>query len=207
VKKKDLEIVLQGLAPHPSPSPRLEQYATPAGIAAEVLFLAAQLGDIQGRKVVDLGCGTGVLGIGAALIGAREVVGIDVDEAALGVARANASRLGVDLGLLTMEVGEFPEACDTVLMNPPFGAQQPHADLPFLDAAFRIARVLYSFHNAPSEAFVLGWIQDRGGRVTHRLPYAFPILRQFAFHSEDSRVFPVVLLRTLVPPLRGATET
>ena len=130
VKKKDLEIILQGLAPHPRPSERLEQYATPAGVAAEVLFFAAQLGDIQGKKVVDLGCGTGILAIGAKAIGAREVVALDLDEAALAIAMKNASGLGLDVGFLTLDVAEFPESCDTVLMNPPFGAQQAHADLP-----------------------------------------------------------------------------
>src|SRR3972149_517057 len=55
VKKKDLEILLEKVERHPSPSPRLEQYQTPAAVAADVLFWAAQLGDIQGRKGVDLG--------------------------------------------------------------------------------------------------------------------------------------------------------
>jgi len=200
VKKKDLEIILQGLAPHPRPSERLEQYATPAGVAAEVLFFAAQLGDIQGKKVVDLGCGTGILAIGAKAIGAREVVALDLDEAALAIAMKNASGLGLDVGFLTLDVAEFPESCDTVLMNPPFGAQQAHADLPFLEAACRIARVIYSFHNAPSEDFVLAWLREHGGTVSHRLAYEFPIPRQFAFHRDDIRPVPVVLLRTVVRP-------
>src|SRR3990172_7567103 len=200
VKKKDLEILLEKVERHPSPSPRLEQYQTPAAVAADVLFWAAQLGDIQGRKVVDLGCGTGILAIGASLIGAREAVAIDVDEAALGVAIRNASALGAEVSFLTVDVSEFPESCDTVLMNPPFGAQNAHADRPFLEAACRIGRVVYSFHNAPTEAFVLGWFEDRGAAVTHRRGVSIPIPRPFDFHPDEGRPFPVLCLPTQGAP-------
>jgi len=198
VKKKDLEIILQQVQPHPSPNPTLEQYQTPADIAADVLFLAAQLGDIQGKKVVDLGCGTGVLAIGAKVIGAREVVAIDMDQEALTAAMKNASLLKADVGFLTVAVEEFPEACDTVIMNPPFGSQNPHADAPFLETAFRIATVVYSFHHGETEAWVFNRIRELGGEVTHTKRYTFPIPRQFAFHRQDVRVIAVTLFRSAV---------
>ena len=206
MKKKDLEILLSGLEPHPAPSPRLEQYTTPADIAADMLFFAAQMGDIQGRKVLDLECGTGILGIGAAVIGAREVVAIDVDEAALAVALRNASKLRVDVGYLTMGVAEFPERCDTAVLNPPFGAQAPHADLPFLEAAARLSGVSYSFHNGGTEEFIRRRLNELGGEVTHVRHYEFPIPRQFAFHRDDVRTVPVVLFRTLWPQVPSTED-
>jgi len=46
-------------------------------------------------RVLDYGCGSGILSICAALLGAAEVVGVDIDPQALGAARANAQRNGV----------------------------------------------------------------------------------------------------------------
>ena len=86
--KKELEILLEGLEPYPHPEVLLEQYSLPAVNAAEILWNAQlRYGDIAGRVVLDLGCGTGILAIGAALLGASRVIGVDVDCLALKVAR------------------------------------------------------------------------------------------------------------------------
>ncbi len=48
-----------------------------------------------GDRVLDLGSGSGILAIGAALLGAKSAVGIEIDEDALPIAEANAVRNGV----------------------------------------------------------------------------------------------------------------
>ncbi len=197
MKKQQLEILLEKVKGHPSPSAGLEQYSTPASIAADVLWFAYSMGDIAGKKVVDLGCGTGVLGIGAKLLGAEEVVSLDMDEAALAVAMKNAQALQVDIGLLTVDVGDFPETADTVVMNPPFGAQKAdlHADVPFLERALAIAPVAYTFHKAETEPFVLRKVGALGGQATHRKEYAFPLPHSMPFHTEEVREIAVVMFR------------
>ena len=63
---------------------RMEQYATTPALATKVLHLAAvEFGDIEDKSVIDLGVGTGVLAIGAKLMGAGHVLGLDVDMDAL----------------------------------------------------------------------------------------------------------------------------
>ena len=57
------------------PKPELEQYSTPVDIVAEMIKLANAQGDLSG-SVVDLGCGTGRLAIGAAILGAEVTVEI-----------------------------------------------------------------------------------------------------------------------------------
>ena len=47
-------------------------------------------------KMLDIGCGSGILGIGAALLGANEVVGVDIDTTAVKVANENAVLNKVD---------------------------------------------------------------------------------------------------------------
>jgi ribosomal protein L11 methyltransferase len=49
----------------------------------------------MGARVLDYGCGSGVLAIAAARLGAREVLGTDIDEQALAAARANSERNAV----------------------------------------------------------------------------------------------------------------
>ena len=53
-KKRQLEMALQDIPPHKSPKIDLEQYSTPSTIAADVLWNAHSIGDIDGLKVVDL---------------------------------------------------------------------------------------------------------------------------------------------------------
>lgn len=51
--------------------------------------------DLHGKKVLDCGCGTGILGIAASLFGAKQVLGYDIDEWSADNARHNATLNGV----------------------------------------------------------------------------------------------------------------
>src|SRR5207248_1664116 len=49
-----------------------------------------------GDRVLDVGCGTGVLAVAAARLGAGAVVAIDIEDTARSATRDNAARNGVD---------------------------------------------------------------------------------------------------------------
>jgi ribosomal protein L11 methyltransferase len=51
--------------------------------------------EIQGKTVLDYGCGSGILGVAAAKLGASRVTAIDIDPQALLATRSNAERNGV----------------------------------------------------------------------------------------------------------------
>lgn len=51
--------------------------------------------DLSGKTVVDFGCGSGILGIAAIKLGAKRVIGIDIDPQALDASKDNAKRNGV----------------------------------------------------------------------------------------------------------------
>ncbi len=195
MKKIQLERILQSLAPVPEPRAASEQYATPAGIAAELAYAAHAHSDIAGRTVLDLGCGNGVLAIAAMLLGAAQALGVDVDPAVVETARANAAAAGVDVEWRVADVATVGGSFDTVLMNPPFGAQTRGADRPFLDAALRCGRVVYTFLNAKSEGFVRRYVESAGAQITDDLAYAFPLPRTFGFHRDDARRVGVRLFR------------
>jgi ribosomal protein L11 methyltransferase len=48
--------------------------------------------DLQGKTVVDFGCGSGILSLAALKLGAKQVIGIDIDPQALQASKANAER-------------------------------------------------------------------------------------------------------------------
>lgn len=52
--------------------------------------------DLQGKTVVDFGCGSGILGVAALKLGAKHCIGIDIDPQALIATKENAKRNGVD---------------------------------------------------------------------------------------------------------------
>lgn len=195
LKRKDLEIALQRVKPFASPNPTDEQYPTPANIAADMVFLAYSQGDISGLKVGDLGCGTGMLAIAAALLGAREVVGLDKDQLALDLASENALMAGVEIRLCKGDVSEFQEKVDTVVMNPPFGSQRRHADLPFLEKAMKSALVSYSLHNANTQDFLIEHISSAGRKAEVLKRYKLEIPHTFAFHKKAKQDVEVLLLR------------
>jgi putative methylase len=194
IKKKDLEIALQKIPPVEGPRAELEQYSTPAAIAADLLFTAYARGDIAGKAVADLGCGSGMFAIGAALLGAERVVGVDVDPGVLAQAEENARSAGVEVDFRNCDVRQFSETVDTVLMNPPFGSQNRHADRPFLEKAMSIASVVYSLHLADTSEWLLRLVGSAGHEVVFQKRYKFEIPHMFAFHTRAKKDFQVVLI-------------
>jgi len=122
-----LDRLLRSVPGFPDPQRELEQYPTPPGIALELLERAWQAGDLAG-SVADLGCGTGRLALGAAFLGAN-AVGVELDEAPLEVARQAATGAKLDVEWRCEPVENWAQSVDTVIMNPPWGAQRPGADL------------------------------------------------------------------------------
>jgi putative methylase len=193
VKLRQLEMQLQKIEGFASPDVALEQYMTPAPLAARLLFHAAMNGNITGRTVCDLGCGTGMLSIGAALLGAG-VTGIDADPSALSTAGTNAANFGVPIRFCETWVDDsLMLTADTVLMNPPFGAQKEHADRPFIDASLRIAPVVYGIFNAGTLPFLTSYVKDRA-EILERVSAGLVIPKQFRFHRRETLEIPVEIV-------------
>jgi putative methylase len=198
-KKIQLEMALQGIPPHKSPKVELEQYSTPAFIAADVLWNALAYGDLNGLKVVDLGCGTGIFTIGAALLGASESVGVDVDGDAVSIAKQQTITRDLDnTRFVVSDISKFNEDADTVIQNPPFGAQKVNrkvADRIFLKKALEIAPVVYSFHMKETQEFIVDLANTNSAQVSHMFAYRFPIPKTYDFHVKEKLDVDVIVLR------------
>ena len=207
IRKLDLERFLSQVASQPNPKVHLEQYTVSEQIAANRLYVAAYVNDdIVGKVVLDLGCGTGRLALGALFVGAKDVVGVDIDRLAIQTANENSKNICLSdavqwvLGDLSAVGGRF----NTVLQNPPFGVQAREADRAFLVKALEVGNCVYSLHShpevdsrlikqlkasqgflqVPASPFLEKFIAKNGGSVKAVYALLMTIPRMFDFHTK-----------------------
>ena len=75
---------------------------------------------VKGQRVLDYGCGSGILAIGAAKFGAISIDAVDIDEAAVGATQLNAQANEVSLnsGLPDLAVGAYQTVLANILATP-----------------------------------------------------------------------------------------
>lgn len=97
-------------------------------------------------RVLDYGCGSGILAIGAALHGAQDIDAVDIDPAAVTSSRDNAAANGVTLkpGLPELARGEYPLVIANILATP-----------------LKLLAPLLSAHVAPGGRLILAGILER----------------------------------------------
>ena len=217
VRKLELELLLSQIEPHPSPKPSLEQYTIPVDIAAVMLYIAAYThGGVVGKTVLDLGCGTGRLALGAAFLGAKQVVGVDIDRDVVKVAFENSVRTNLKekVRWIAGDIDAIHGDFDAVLQNPPFGVQRRNADRKFLEKALEAGKVVYSLHKSPQKdnafikrlrtsgfsvapvapsPFLRNFIAKRGGEIKAVYAMVMTIPHMFQFHTKRRHEFIVDL--------------
>ena len=118
-------------------------------------WLLAHPAQVSGRRVLDFGCGSGIVGIAAALAGAEEVIVCDSDPVALLAAEANGRLNGVDL----IPCGSWdlrPSAVDVLLAADVLYDRDNLALLrEFREAAPRVLLADSRVRNLPDGGYVL----------------------------------------------------
>ena len=185
VSKKQVAIALSKLKTFDKSKIKLEQYTTDSEIASVVLWDAFMQGVIEEEVVADLGCGTGILGIGALLLGAKKVLFVDVDKDALIILETNLKDLELDnFEIIHTDVSEFNAKVDLVLQNPPFGTKQKHADKKFLEKAFSVSEVVFSFHKSSTKQFVKAISNDFKFNIAKEFEFDFPLKNTMKIHKK-----------------------
>ena len=199
--KSGLAVLLSRLEGFKEPKVREEQYLMDSEIAAFVLWNAYLLKDIEGKAIADFGCGTGMLGVGALLMGARQVWLVDSDEKALETAKNNLSKVkseGYDFGkaeFVCSDIGKLEIKADIVIQNPPFGTKIRHNDIVFLQKALQTANVVYSFHKSETLGFLKRFLAGKNAKITHVFDFKFPIKASLSFHRRQIHRINVSCLR------------
>lgn len=194
ISKGELGIILSQLETFNSPKVRIEQYITDSQTASSALWNAYQLGEVKNKIIADFGAGTGIIGIGALLLGAKEVVFIESDNSSIEILKKNLLTIQkitkeskYELGKAIIQEKEVKNVninADTVIMNPPFGTKQEHADKEFLKVAFKSANVVYSFHKTTTTQFVRSYSNDSGFTPTNQWEYDILLPKTQHFHTK-----------------------
>ena len=201
--KSALAIALSRMQVFAHPHERSEQYPTDSEIAAEVLWLAKMQGDIEDRNVIDLGCGTGILGLGALLLGASRCTFVDRDPAALATLQENLDKartlfdaeIEKKSAIQKSDYTNVTGKADVVVQNPPFGTRQKHIDVEFLRKAMELAPIVYSFHKTITRDYVIAVAEKEGFHASHMLDVAFPLKATQAHHRRKIHRIAVSAIR------------
>lgn len=200
ISKGTLAKTLSQLKVFENPRISEEQYPTDSEIAAEMLWNSAMIGDFDEKVIVDLGAGTGILGIGALLLGAKKVVFVEKDSYALGICKENYEKIKSEFNVgeaefIEQDVSNYSGKVDLVIENPPFGTKEEHADKIFLEKAFEIASVVYSFHKANTKEFIQQFATQKGFKTTHYWEVDFPLKATQKFHTQKIKRIRVGIFR------------
>jgi len=202
VRKKQLEIFLSNLKEMEDPDMFEEQYTTPGDIAAEIALFAYHRGDIEGKTVIDLGSGTGRLGIASLLLGSKKTYFVEKDKRAVEILIDNLKTLTLKTNQILGEY-EITEGDallvllrgDTIIQNPPFGTKKRKMDTKFLKKAFEIGNVVYSLHKKGNYDFIRNFALENGFELVEMEDLNFPIKAMFEVHKKRKVIIEVELYR------------
>ena len=204
IRRQHLEQLLQQIPGFTDPKPSLEQYCTPADTAATLLHIIAySYHDLSNQVIMDLGCGTGRLTIGSALLGAHQVIGIEIDPTALKTAREFSDKLETNQQtewiLSTINNIPLRIPVDTVIQNPPFGVQVHHQERQFITQALQFAKTTYIIHVAGTavQNYITRLATQHNGEVDQIIPLKMELPQQFTFHKKKYHRFQVNLYRII----------
>ncbi|MBN2156600.1 MAG: 50S ribosomal protein L11 methyltransferase [Candidatus Lokiarchaeota archaeon] len=214
IKKKNLISIVQSMQGFESPDIRLEQYVTDAVSTVDFLYyVAVDNGDIANNIILDLGAGTGRLGLSSLLLGAKRVYAFEIDKSAIEVLTNNADTLDLldDVEIIQCDIAKIhPEeiselinrinayksrACNQLecniicIMNPPFGVHSKNADRPFLNLAMQISDTIYSLHlsNPKTRSFIQRFIERNGWGTSTIHSQKIVLVSSYAFHKKKRK--------------------
>ncbi|MAV57492.1 MAG: METTL5 family protein [Candidatus Thalassarchaeaceae archaeon] len=182
----------------------LEQYVTPGDLASRWLFDIQSFGDLTpGCRVVDLGAGNGILGIGAVMMGAGFVKLVEADQELCELADVNAESVLRDdeyevsnrrLGKDHLELGGY----DLIISNPPWGRQKEGADADFFEHILVSNTLTHIMHSANAKHIEkrfedMNWKAEKYGEADFPLPASYS-------HHKMSRGVTRAGFWRLVPP-------
>ncbi len=219
MKLKELESNLQNVQAFSNAKLNYEQYITTPHLASNILFtIESQYGDLGDKIVCDLGCGTGMLSIGASLLGAQFVHSIDIDVDALGICKENIGNFDIDnIELVNADCKQLLRLSETVdifcnykfdtcLMNPPFGTKFQDKlsnsedskfgiDMQFLKLASRLStNSIYSLNKTVTRDYIRKFSAKLGlsMEVISELRYNIPKVEKSGKKTVTSKAKPEV---------------
>lgn len=200
MKRQDLEIILsQKIKNIPNPKIELEQYSTSSRVAANLVYWAYMFGDIDGKNVIDVCSGTGILGIAAALLGAK-VTFLEIDKSIEEILTENLNQFNIDAEVIFSDLFEWEskQKFHTSIINPPFGIKQKkRKDLDFIKKSVSIAKITYSIlDGTPSNLNNVPSILEKDNiQILANYKDQFLIKNIYPWHKKPHKIQDIVVYR------------
>ncbi|MGE0792748.1 MAG: METTL5 family protein [Candidatus Woesearchaeota archaeon] len=201
--RRELAVFLSKLNVFSNPSVYLEQYCSDSEVAAILLWKADLNREIEDKIIIDLGAGTGILGIGALLLGAKFVYFIDIDAKMEQEIKKNIEILNnyweidvegkwkficKDIKEVNMNDFKNDEDMDSdsliAVLNPPFGTKKKHIDKVFLEKALELTHSIYTMHKTSTKVFIEAFSRDNDLSMAWVEDTSFPIKNTMAGHTK-----------------------
>lgn len=199
MKLKELKKRLCNVKDFSKMSIGLEQYITPPDIAATIAYtIHNTYDDIQGKSILDLCCGTGMLSFACSYFSPAYILGVDLCPKALDVFKGNNLNFRANVDLLRCPVENLNfiyNSFDTAIINPPFGTKIKHADTKAVDKALELCSVVYSLHKSSTREYLTKKYPQ--AEVLAEIKYVLP--RKHDFHKKDKKTIEVDFIRISRP--------
>ena len=191
MRQRHLAMRLSSLEPHPCQSVELEQYPTEGNLAAAWLT-KIDLGDgFADKHILDLGAGNGVLGIGAAFLGAKHVTLVECDSSTVEVLEHNVQEVEGEsiCTIINRRINgnpiELEQTVDMAIMNPPWGVQTLRADRVFFETVFAMEIPLIHFIHSIDAEHLLPLAHDHGYELHSIYQDDFRLPAAYAHHTKN----------------------
>jgi len=208
MKLKNIFSALESIETFSSPKDYLEQYQTPASVAGEMIHYISNNYSLKNYSIADLGCGTGILGIAAALCGCKNVFLFDIDEEALEIAKNNVESLELNdnVQIIQTDVNQL-RLCnklnkyfDLVITNPPFGIRSENgADVEFLKtASYLCNNTIFSLHKFSTVNFLKKFYNKNGVNDIKSFKIEYNLPKTYKFQKKKEKNIDVVCLEAKI---------
>ncbi|MDD4353982.1 MAG: methyltransferase, partial [Candidatus Nanoarchaeia archaeon] len=183
MNKKELEIKLSFIKDFLEKKPSLEQYTTPSALAADLLWTAYMNNDIQDKIILDAGCGNGILGIGALMLGAKKVIFVDIDKSAIKATNESITELRFkNFEVVNSNIFDYNEKAEVLITNPPFGVQKPGSDKDFLIKCSQLSDKIYLVYKGDGMKILQKLFPDKNIEIIKEDELI--LKQQFSFHTK-----------------------
>ena len=223
--KWHLESFMEQVEPFKNPKLKFEQYYTPRDQTVELFSRAHLQFDAFKKKIVgDFCCGTGMFSIAAEFFKPAKTVAFDIDPDAIKEAWNNFDYFEIEdkVDLVQVDLAQALEPnsgvdkrlrkqyFDTIMMNPPFGTNNPGIDMKMLQAAYQALKPggqCFSIHKLKkhkpelTKKYITKFCTEHfpDCNLTFLWQFEFPLPKTFKHQKKEIGKVDVIVIRLCKP--------
>ncbi len=189
--KIELAIKLKGLEEPAHLKVKMEQYTTDVYTAVEFLSFVESAIGFDKKTVADFGSGKGILGIGAAMLGAASVEMYDLDGSMVRLANRNVKATRVSgCRAYKKDLFDVSKTYDIVISNPPFGFQSTFNIRAFIKKLKEAGRSFFFIYKLNQEIYEIA----RENSILVEYLGGMSLPRTAFFHKKENVVLPTCVV-------------